>query len=440
MTLPDLPTMPPGARTAAVRSGNARHLTDAGRRISAAARELIPLLREEAAEGERLTYLTPRTLDALAGAGVFQMSRPIEWGGLALGARDLTEVIATVSEGDGSAGWIAFTGVGLRNAMILDDEAIDEIAANAATHESLLLCGASVYATRVGDARKIGGGWMVKGDWAFGSGCRHAPFAVVGVNFDRSLGSGRGICLLDRPQYEIKDDWHVMGLSASSSNGLRIAEEVFVPDHRFVDTAQVPARMDAICTRFAGAAFQQGGPALLLVVTLSSVAITLGMARGAIEEFVAQAAKRRPFNLPYERVADMPTVHAAVGRARAMIDSAAAVIEGWADEIDERGEQGVPFRFEEESQISLNLAYASNLCEEAIKLLLDTIGSSAITLNNPIQRFFRDARVINSHGALRLEPQAEIVGRVAVGLPPFLMMGGAVPDVSAAGLPPLPPL
>jgi alkylation response protein AidB-like acyl-CoA dehydrogenase len=210
-----------------------------------------------------------------------------------------------------------------------------------------------------------------------------------------------------------------------------VLDEVFVPDYRFLDIADVPARVDAIKDKYSGPAFRQSGTALLLVVTLSSVAVTLGMARGAIASFIEQAPKRKPFNLPYPTVADMPTVHVAVGRARAAIDTAASVIEGWAEEIDARADQDLGFGPHEESQISLSLAYASNLCEEAITILQRTLGSSTASLNNPIQRFARDARVLNSHGALRLDPQAEINGRRLLGLEPFLMMGGAVPDVSA---------
>jgi alkylation response protein AidB-like acyl-CoA dehydrogenase len=155
------------------------------------------------------------------------------------------------------------------------------------------------------------------------------------------------------------------------------------------------------------------------------------MARGALAAFIEQAPKRKPFNLPYPTVADMPSVHVAAGRARAMIDTAAAVIEGWASEVDARAEQDLSFGPDEESQITLALAYASSLCEEAINNLQKTMGSSTASLNNTIQRFVRDARVLNSHGALRLDPQAEITGRRLLGLEPFLMMGGSVPDVSA---------
>ena len=77
--------------------------------------------------------------------------------------------------------------------------------------------------------------------------------------------------------------------------------------------------------------------------------------------------------------------------------------------------------------MSLGVSYAANLCDDAITLLQKTLGSSTITSSNPIQRFVRDVRVLTSHGAIRLDPQAEQNGRRLLGLEPFAMFGGAVP-------------
>ena len=98
-------TLPPGGGSPA-RSASDRFLSATGRRISAEARDLIPLLRDQAPESEQLTHLTSAAIEALTAAGIFKMTMPLEWGGLALGARDLVEVISTVSEGDGSAGLV----------------------------------------------------------------------------------------------------------------------------------------------------------------------------------------------------------------------------------------------------------------------------------------------------------------------------------------------
>lgn len=432
---PGLPPLPPGP-VAEIGAVESPWLTDAGREMRDRVRALVPLIRSRALEAERIEALTPDVLRALTDAGIYRMTMPTEWGGSALGARDVVEVIAALGEADGSASWSAFVGVGLRNFLALEPRVVEEIRKDVEGWVGPVVVGASVFATTVGDARKVDGGWMVTGRWAFGSGCKHARWAMVGVAFDpaRAGGTGRGVVVLEREQFEILDDWHVMGLSGTASNSLRVAEEVFVPDYRFLDLAEFPPRLDAIRHHYSGAAFRQSGRALLMTVALSSTAITLGMARGALACFAEQAAKRKPFSLPYPSVAAMASAQVAAGRAHAMIVLAGSTIERFADQVDARTDAGLEFSDDEESQISLALAYAANVCEDAINLLQKTLGSSTIALSNPIQRFVRDARVVTSHGAIRVDPIAEQNGRRLLGLEPFSMIGAGVPQRGATNL------
>ncbi|WP_460321945.1 acyl-CoA dehydrogenase family protein [Pseudomonas ogarae] len=415
-------------------------VTDTGRSIAAKVRALIPLIREQAQAGEKIGALTPDVLQAVTDAGIFKMGMPLEWGGYALGARDLVEIISILGEGDGSAGWAGFVGVGMKNLLALQPQVIEEVRHDTEGWAGPVIVGASVYATKVGDARKVDGGWMVKGRWAFGSGCKHAKWALLGVEYNPASagGSGRGVVVVQRDQYEILDDWHVMGLSGSASNSLEIVSEQFVPDYRFLDLAEFPLRMQLIRDHFQGAGFQQRGLAQLLTITLTNIAIALGMARGALSCFAEQAQTRKPFSLPYPTIADMASVQVAAGKSLAMIKVAAATIEGCADQLDARTAAGLDFTIEEESEISLSLAYAGNLCEDAITLLQKTIGSSSMSLKNPIQRFARDIRVLTSHGAIRVDPQSEQNGRRILGREPFSMFGGAVPtrDNQLPGNPP----
>ena len=66
----------------------------------------------------------------------------------------------------------------------------------------------------------------------------------------------------------------------------------------------------------------------------------------------------------------------------------------------------------------LETAEAAKLCAEAIELMQRNSGSSAIQRTEPIQRAWRDARVVTLHGALNLEAKAENYGRLMAGLKP----------------------
>jgi alkylation response protein AidB-like acyl-CoA dehydrogenase len=404
--------------------------SEAGRRLRDAAAAMVPMLRSEAAEIERQGAMTPAVLRALTDAGIFRMAVPPELGGYALGARDVVEIVAELGRGDGSAAWMAFVGSGLRMVSMFPQPLVDEVFAQRDTWVGPLCIGASVFSTSVGTARRGNGGWLVSGRWAFGSGCRHTAWAAVGVEFQRGTVPGRGMALLPREDFEILDDWHVMGLSGTSSNGITTSGEVFVPDHRLVDMAELGQIMDEAPNRYSGLAFRAGMRGAMLTVCLYNVSIALGMAAGALECFTEQARKRKPFNLPYPTVAEVPSVQVVAGKARAMINNAGRLMRAHADEIDRRSLAGEDFSAPEESEMTMDLVYATKLCEDAINSLQIAIGSSTAALSNPIQRFVRDIRVLASHGAIRMDPLAEINGRQVLGLQPFSMFAGGLAKVA----------
>jgi alkylation response protein AidB-like acyl-CoA dehydrogenase len=416
-------------------------LSETGKRIRDEVRAMVPMLRAQAVEGDALCALAPGTLKAVSDAGVFMLTMPTELGGYALGARDIAEIVTALGEGDGSAGWLAVVSTATRHSLGYPQKVVDEIFAEVRTWTGPLMIGASLLSQVVGRARKVEGGWMISGKWSYGSGAAHACWATVGVEYEDEHGhTRRAVALLPRDEYRVLDDWHVMGLQGTSSNSITtIGDEGFVPDHRVFDMAGIPLMMEALRGRYEGLAFRFGMFGLMLLVPVGFAALALGMAQGTLECFVEQAAKRKPFNLPYPSVAEVPSVQVAAGKARAMMNVARATIHKYADELDRRALRDEDFSPAEEHPITMDLVYAITLCADAIDTLQIALGSSTVSLKNPIQRFVRDVRVLASHGALRLDPMAEITGRRILGLQPFPMMADFGPPPPSASGPPLPP-
>jgi alkylation response protein AidB-like acyl-CoA dehydrogenase len=170
----------------------------------------------------------------------------------------------------------------------------------------------------------------------------------------------------------------------------------------------------------------------MLIVAMETMAIPLGMARGAFECFVAQCETKKPFNLPYDTLAATPSIDVAAGKARAMINAAEALIFARADHIDRKAAAGEPFTPSEESEIMMDFVHAGNQCGAAIDMIQIALGSFTVSLSNPIQRYGRDARVALTHGSTRLDPAAEISGRQLMGLPGFAAFAAGVPGVDKA--------
>lgn len=407
------------------------YMTAEGRQIRDGVRALVPLIRKHAAEGEALGCLPEETLNALADVGAFRLSVPVEYNGLALGARDLAEIVTEIARGDGAAGWLTMIGSGFARVMMtFPDQAVEEVYSHVPAWKGPVVASASLFSDKIQRAHKVEGGYIVEAGckWGFGSGCKHAAFMVVGVQ----VGDVRGMVLLERSQFEIVDDWKVMGLCGSSSNSVTISTEVFVPDHRFANLADLPVKLDDLRNRFGGLGFQLDGLGLMLIVAMETMAITLGMARGAFECFVEQCETKKPFNLPYETLAATPSIDVVAGKVRAMINSAEALIFARADHIDRKAAAGEPFSPSEESEIMMDFVYAGNVCGSAIDMIQIALGSFTISLSNPIQRYARDARVALTHGSTRLDPVAEISGRQLMGLASFGAFAAGVPGVDKA--------
>jgi alkylation response protein AidB-like acyl-CoA dehydrogenase len=407
-------------------------ITEVGLRIREQVSALIPMMRRNALEGERLGALPQETLEALHNVGVFNITTPIEFGGHALGIRDVVDIVAQMARGDGAAGWLGFVAGGIRNLLGFPEQALQELVESGRQAVGPWAVGASIFATKVGEGRRVEGGFMVKGTWHFGSGCKHARWAAVGIEFADEGGlPRRGMVLLTRDQYEILDDWHVMGMRGTCSNSLRTTAEVFVPAHRFVDMAELPARMDAMKGRFQGLAYKVDARGLMLVTNLTNMAVTYGMALGALDCFLEQARKLKPFNLPYPTVADAASTQMVAAKAAAMIDMTRCVLYEMAEAVDRAAIDGVSVSQDEESAMMMNSVYGRQLCDDAVSMLQLNLGSSTVHEGNAIQRFVRDIRVANTHGAVRVDPTAELHGRHLLGRPPFAMFAGGLPDVSA---------
>jgi alkylation response protein AidB-like acyl-CoA dehydrogenase len=169
----------------------------------------------------------------------------------------------------------------------------------------------------------------------------------------------------------------------------------------------------------------------MTTATILIMSAVIGMAEGAFEVFQQLAPKRKPFSPPYDTIAEMATSQVAAAKAKALISVAKATVYEYADEIDNLAALGEDYTANEEAQASVDLSYAGQLAKEAIDLVLRIVGSSAMSLSSPLQRYSRDAMVILSHGATRLESVAEISGRRLLGQPPFDMFSAGLQNKAA---------
>ena len=74
--------------------------------------------------------------------------------------------------------------------------------------------------------------------------------------------------------------------------------------------------------------------------------------------------------------------------------------------------------FTARARVRMDCAHAVRECLDAAETLYLACGGSGIAEANPVQRAWRDLHAVNMHGALALETNQEMFGRVLLGLEP----------------------
>ena len=382
-----------------------------GRDILRNAVALAPRLRERAPEAERLRRLPAQSVADLKEAGVFKILRPRRHGGAQASLGEFVDIVAAIGKGCGASAWCA----GVANAhnwllAIYPEQAQDEVASG--NPDAII---AAVIGPR-GKARKSANGFVLEsGFWPF---CSCAPFAdwvILGASVHDDAGAiiDDGDFLIPAGEVEIRDDWDVVGLAASGSNSV-VAKDLFVPAHRHLSMRA------AMAGEYPGAAIHAGSlyrSAIVPVLALALAPPALGIAEGALEDFMRRLPGKQVAYTQGEVQIDMPTTHLQVGEAAMKIDIARLLLHRAAAQIGDAAESAQPMDLRSRARLRMDAACAVRQCMEAVGILMLASGGAGIATGNPVQRAWRDLHAINLHGLLNLQTNLEMYGRIVLGLP-----------------------
>ena len=379
--------------------------------LMARAEALIPVLRERAPRAEELRRLPDETIADLHRSGLFRVLQPKRVGGSELPFRTLVELVATISRGDGSTGWV-LANLAAHHWLfgMWPKEAQDEVWGRSPDD----LIGSALIFPR-GRAEKVAGGYKLSGRWPFSSGVDAAAWNLIGgiVGDDDSGPPGPRIFLLPASDYTVVDTWQVIGLAGTGSNDVSV-EDVFVPEHRTLAVDQIAGGPNPGSAVNPAVLYQL--PAISLFA-FCIAGVSLGIAQGAIEHFT-ETTRTRLSSYTGRNVADFNTVQVHVAEAAALADAARAIMLGDCDEATGSVADGRTPDLRQRARYRRDGAFAATLCTKAVDILFAATGGGAIYARNPLQRAFRDVHAANAHYVLNWDINGAMYGRVALGLPP----------------------
>src|ERR1700674_4643406 len=177
----------------------------------ARAEALIPQLSARASRTEELRRLPSETERDLHEAGLFRIVQPKRVGGSELDYVAPVDSAETVGQADASVAW-NFANLSSHHWMLgLFDKRAQDLVWGRDPNTLI----ASSFIFPAGRARKVDGGYVLRGSWAFSSGVDSSEWnmlASVVSSDDEADGIEYRIFLLNRSDYTIKDTWNASGL------------------------------------------------------------------------------------------------------------------------------------------------------------------------------------------------------------------------------------
>ncbi len=380
------------------------------------------LLSRSRAIAERASERAPQTetdrrvgadmIEHMRQADLFRVMQPQAYGGFEYGFDVFAQMVAAIASGCGSTGWVY--GLLASHQWLMacfSREAQDEV-----WHDRDALA-AGTYAP-VGQAVAVDGGYRLSGVGSFCSGCDNAQWQLLGGMIPQADGAAKpGFFLLRTADCTIDDNWHTMGLAGTGSKNI-VARDAFVPLHRTLAFAELAGGTAPGMRTNPNPLYRQS---FLAVLPVTIVAPVLGMAEGALADFLAMTGVRTTRGAVTggnRRMAELTTVQMRAAEASACIDAARLLMLRDLAEAFETASRGEPIGVDMRLRNRRDQAFCVKLLVQAIDALFLAAGGQELFLDKPLQRNWRDAHAAASHISLNWDSTGSMYGQYLVGLEP----------------------
>jgi len=361
--------------------------------------DLAPLIRGQAAAAELAGRVDPPLIAELKRRRFFRLWIPRSVDGVELDLPSSINVFEALAYEDGVVGWTIMIGAGGGLfATLLPPEGAQEIFGP----PDAVIAGSG---SPSGVSHHANGTYRVEGRWRFASGVHHATWFTAntvvheaGHPLSTDAG-GRVIRAVAVPAQavEVIENWDVTGMRATASHDFAI-RGVEVPAHHTFDVTGPP--------RDPGPLYRYPFSAL---TSLSTAAITLGIARRALDEWAAYARGRTP-RMGAVPLAGLPFATARYADAWVSLEAARTLWRAEAARSWAIVDAGGAMTETDCARVDLAAGHAAATAASAVAILYDMAGMDVLNADSPFGRCWRDLHAVRQHGSVA-PARKEVSGR-----------------------------
>lgn len=368
------------------------------------------MLRANAAESERLRHIAPASVAAMSDAGLWRILTPRTHGGAEAGLRAQVDTTMLVAAHDPAAGWVQM--VSNAHAWMVGSfpmECQEEVFAGGPDGRV-----PGTLASQ-GRAARVDGGWLLDGRWQFASGVDHGDWLLIGAIADRLPESPTRALHVVVPKADVvvDDTWYTLGLRGTGSKDL-VAEAVFVPEHRSLPTRLL---FDGISPHGEIHATHINRLPVLVCLGVQFAGAITGIAEGALALHVENTRSRREVYTGASKAESVGT-QMRVAESATELHLARLLVQRAADRCDEVAVTGERLTIEERAELKWHAAYVAELSRRATERIFASAGAHAIYDDSVLQARFRDVNTACHHAVADFDNNAQMYGRVVLGLEP----------------------
>lgn len=356
---------------------------DAAGGRSDALEKLLAAARKRRAEFSEQGHISSDVIELMKQAGIHRAMVAKRFGGDEMHPSDFLRLIETISQADGSTGWVASFGFSAVYLSALPIETLKKMYANG---PDVVFAG-GIYPPQ--KAISVEGGFEVSGRWSWGSGCRGAEVIGVGIKVEGAGPTGGLplIAVMPADQVRIIENWNVTGLKGTGSHDMAVDGVVVPKEWTFIRGG--PSSLDTPLYRY---------PSMALAAQVLAV-VALGVARAALECLVELAGGRTSITgAPV--LADRAYVQTDIAKAEAALRSARAFFYEATDEAFAILERGDELDIASRNLLRLASTHAARVGSEVAEAAYRMAGTTGIFADHPLAHFMHDAMIVPQHAFL----------------------------------------